>query len=70
MLVALLTCQPTTLAGAIAVLEYVGQPDWVFGDDFEDTVLTDAHEREMEEAKMFSKHLAAALRNIIERGQP
>jgi hypothetical protein len=68
-LVALLTCQPTTLAGAIAVLEHVGQPDWVFGDDSEDTVLTDAYAREMEEAKTFPAHLAVALRNIIERGQ-
>jgi hypothetical protein len=72
-LVALLTCQPTTLAGTIAVLEHVGQPDWVFGDDSEDTVLTDAHAREMEEAKPFPKHLAAALRNTIavdEAGSP
>jgi hypothetical protein len=66
-LVALLTCQPTTLAGVTAVLEHVGRLDWVFGDDSEHIVLTDAHEREIEEAEAFPKHLAAALRDIVER---
>jgi hypothetical protein len=68
-LVLLLTCQPTTLAGIVAALEHVGQTDWVFGNDSEDTVLTDASECNIEEAKVFPKHLAAALRNIIARGQ-
>jgi hypothetical protein len=67
-LIALLTRQPTTIAGVVAVLEHVGQTDWVFGDS-EDTVLTDSSERDIEEAKVFPKHLAAALRKIIARGQ-
>jgi hypothetical protein len=68
-LVALLTCEPTTLAGCAAVLEHVGRQDWVFGDDSDQTVLIDAYESDVEEAQMFPKHLASALRNIVERGQ-
>jgi hypothetical protein len=68
-LVAVLTCQPTTLAGIVAVLEHVGQMDWVHGDDSDETILVDGHKRKIEEAKAFPKHLAAALRSIIERGQ-
>jgi hypothetical protein len=64
-LVALLTRQPTTIAGVIAVLEHVGQTDWVFGNDSEDTVLTDSCERNIEEAKAFPAHVAIALRQII-----
>jgi hypothetical protein len=68
-LVALLTCQPATLAGVVAFLDHVSQADWMFGDDSEDTILTDAHAREMEEARPFPKLLAAALRNIVARGR-
>jgi hypothetical protein len=69
LLAALLIYQPTTLAGVLAVLEYVGAADWIHGDDSTETILIDAHERGIEEAKMFPSHLAAALRNIVERGQ-
>ena len=68
-LVALLICRPTTLAGVVAVLDHVGRADWVHGVDFEETILIDAHERQIEEAKAFPKHLATALRTIIEQGQ-
>jgi hypothetical protein len=68
-LVELLTCKPTTFAGCVAVLGHVGRPDWMFGDDSEDTILSDAHEREIEEAEMFLGHLAAALRDIVAGGQ-
>jgi hypothetical protein len=67
-LVALLACQPTTVAGVAAVLEHAGQADWVFGDS-DDTILTDASGCNTEGAKAFPTHLAAALRNIIERGE-
>jgi hypothetical protein len=68
-LLALLTYQPTTLAGIVAVLEHVSRQDWVYGDDSDQTILVDAHEREIEETQAFPKHLATALRNIIARGQ-
>jgi hypothetical protein len=68
-LVELLTCKPTTFAGCVAVLGHIGRPDWMFADDSEDTILSDAHKREIEEAKSFPKQLADALRSIIERGQ-
>ncbi len=68
-LAALLTCQPTTIAGCVAMLDHVSQRDWIFGDDFPQTILTDAYESGVAEAQAFSKHLAAALRKIIERGQ-
>jgi hypothetical protein len=68
-LLALLTYQPTTLAGIVAVLEHVSRQDWVYGDDSDQTILVDAHEREIEETKAFPQHLATALRNIIERRQ-
>jgi hypothetical protein len=68
-LATLLSCQPTTLAGIVAVLVHAGRADWAHAGDSEETVLIDAQEREMEQAKAFPTHLAAALRNIIERGQ-
>jgi hypothetical protein len=67
-LVALLTCQPTTIAGILAVLEHVGRMNWVWGDDDDETIIAGAYERGIEEAKVFTAHLAASLRNIIERG--
>jgi hypothetical protein len=69
MLVALLSCQPTTLAGVVAVLEHAGRADWAHAGDSEQTVLIDAQEREMAQAKAFPTHLAAVTRNIIARGQ-
>jgi hypothetical protein len=66
---ALLSCPPTTIAGAIAVLTHVGQAEWMFGDNSDETILTGAHESDIEEAKAFPAHLAAALCNIIERGR-
>jgi hypothetical protein len=68
-LVALLSCQRTTLAGVVAVLEHAGRADWAHAGDSEETVLIDAQKREMEQAKAFPTHLAAALCNIIGRGQ-
>jgi hypothetical protein len=68
-LVALLTCQPTTMAGIIAVLEHVGRVNWVWGEDDDETFLTGAYESNIVEAQMFPAHLAASLRNIVARGQ-
>jgi hypothetical protein len=65
---ALLSCPPTTLAGVIAVLEHVGKGEFFFGESNE-AILTGAHESAAEEANAFPEHLAAALRNIVERGQ-
>jgi hypothetical protein len=67
--VELLACPPTSLAGVIAVLAHVGQQDWAYGDDSEETILIDGHESGIEEAKKFPAHVAVALRNIIGRGQ-
>jgi hypothetical protein len=62
---ALLSCPPTTLAGVLAVLEHVGQMEWIFGDNSGEAILTGAHESGAEEANAFPAHLAAALRSLI-----
>jgi hypothetical protein len=68
-LVELLSCQPTSLTGVIAVLAHVGQQDWAYGDDSEETILLDGYESGIEEAKSILTHLGTTLRNIIERGR-
>jgi hypothetical protein len=43
--------------------------EWCYADDSDETILIAVNECEIEEAQTFPKHLAAALRNIIVRGQ-
>jgi hypothetical protein len=40
----LLACQPTTMAGLLALLDYVGQPEWLDGDEEGNTILSSGHE--------------------------
>jgi hypothetical protein len=38
-LLALLACQPATMAGLLALLDYVGQPEWLDEDEDRATIL-------------------------------
>jgi hypothetical protein len=74
---AVLTTMPTTLAGVAALLEHVGQHEYLEMDSggdneiFETLLSSWGNQRDGRKtiAQDFSLHLAAALRNIIERGQ-
>jgi hypothetical protein len=67
-----LSCRPKTIEGVIALLDHLGQPQFLRDCRDPATVLSGAHawyDDEQDEVKAFPEHLAAALRNIIERGQ-
>jgi hypothetical protein len=73
---AVLGCQPTTLMGVLALLEHVSRPEWltkVGSGGTRETILSGMHDCSMvnvkSAARQFPFRLAAALRNIIERGQ-
>jgi hypothetical protein len=74
---AVFTTNPTTLAGVAALLEHVAQPEFLKEDeeypDDRQTILSTLSECVDREWKRtgqdFPLRLAAALRNIIERGQ-
>lgn len=67
---ALLACHPTTMAGLLALLDYVAQPEWLDGDEEGNTILSGSHEYgEFDgglDAKEFPRTIAAALRKMIE----
>jgi hypothetical protein len=70
----LLTTRPTTVAGLSALLVHVGQPEFLKENEHEverDSVLSGASgTADLERAAQdFPLHVAAALRDIIERGQ-
>jgi hypothetical protein len=71
-LVALLTTPPTTLAGVVAVLVHLGQPEWFKENPHEDereTILSGAVESTAcEEARVFPLLLAATVRSLIGGG--
>ena len=72
MLRALLGCRPTTLAGAVALLDHLGKPYTLRDVDGRfDTVLSLARQwsKDKDEVAAFPHILAAALRNIVARGQ-
>jgi hypothetical protein len=60
----LLTTEPTTIAGAAAVLDYVNEPSWGKEDDDKETILVEAWEVAQEEAFAFLPRLAAMLRRL------
>lgn len=68
---ALLRCRPTTLSGVIALLDHLGQPHTLRGDDSSclrhDTVLSLAHLwlEGKDDAQAFPRMLAGALRDLI-----
>jgi len=68
-LVALLTTPTTTLAGVVAVLVHLGQPEWFKENPHEDereTILSGAVESTAcEEARVFPLLLAATVRSLI-----
>jgi hypothetical protein len=73
-LYAVLTTNPTTLAGAVALLEHVGQDSFLgeAPEDYGMSLLAAQAPGEgplAEAADHFPGRLAVALRNIIERGQ-
>jgi hypothetical protein len=67
-----LSCRPTTIEGVIALLDHLGQPQFLRGSRDPATVLSGAHvwhDDEQDEVKAFPRELAAALRSIVERRQ-
>jgi hypothetical protein len=69
-----LTTQPTTLAGIVALLAHAGLPEFLTEEpEYEyETVLstcTNASEEMKQAAQDFPAHLAETMRGIIERGQ-
>jgi hypothetical protein len=65
---ALLGCRPTTLAGAIALLDHLGKPHTLRDTDCHfDTVLSLAHQwsKDKDEVRTFPHLLARALRGLI-----
>jgi hypothetical protein len=71
---AVLVCQPTTLAGVLAALEHASKPEWltkVGSRGTGETILSGLHECSEERrmvARQFPLRLAAALREIIGQG--
>jgi hypothetical protein len=68
----LLSCQPTTIEGVLALLDHLGRPEFLRYSRDPATVLSGAHEwydDERDEVRAWPHTLAAALRNIIERGR-
>jgi hypothetical protein len=67
----LMLCQPTTLAGILALLDHVGQPELlIYGDEGTgETVLTGGHVFHRKEAQKFPLKIAAALRSLTEAAQ-
>jgi hypothetical protein len=63
----LFTTAPTTIAGAVALLEYLGTDATAWNAD--QTIWKWAADGTGDEVREFPSFLAAALRNIIERGQ-
>jgi hypothetical protein len=69
-----LTTQPTTLAGVVALLAHVGLPEWVTEDDDLEvetflSMCANALDDELKQAaRDFPAHLAETMRGIIERG--
>jgi hypothetical protein len=63
----LFTTAPTTVAGAAALLAYLGADATAY--NRHRTIWEWEHEGGGEHVRVFSSFLAAALRNIIERGQ-
>jgi hypothetical protein len=67
---ALIGCRPTTLAGAIALLDHLGQPHTLRNTDGNlDTVLSLAHQwsEDKDEVRTLPHQLAAALRSLVGR---
>ena len=69
-----LTTQPTTLAGIVAVLAHAGLRESVTEDDLETktflSMCANARDDELKQAAQdFPARLAETMRNIIERGQ-
>jgi hypothetical protein len=68
-----LTTQPTTLAGVVALLAHVGLPEWVTEDDDLEvetflSMCANALDDELKQAAQdFPAHLAETMRGIIER---
>jgi hypothetical protein len=65
--VELFTTAPTTVAGVAAFLDYIGTDEIAYEPDL--TILEYACEGRSDAVREFTTFLAAALRNIIERGQ-
>jgi hypothetical protein len=63
----LFTTAPTTVAGVAALLGYLGTDDMAYNP--KQTILEWSHGGNGEAVREFPTFLAAALRNIIERGQ-
>ena len=66
------SCSPTTIGGVLALLDHLGRPQFLRDTRDPATVLSGAHgwhDDEQDEVKAFPQTLAAALRNIIGRGQ-
>ena len=57
-------CQPATMAGLLAPLDYVGQPEWLDGEDGA-TILSGSHGCDEDLLKEFPRTIAAALREMI-----
>jgi hypothetical protein len=73
-LLRVLTVQPTTLAGVVALLDHVGQEEFLNseeGDESEETVLSSWCDNDgdplQEAAKSFPSRLAATMRSILGR---
>jgi hypothetical protein len=67
-----LSCRPTTIGGVLALLDHLGQPQFLRPSRDPATVLTGAHEwydDEEDDVRAWPHMLAAALRHIVDRGQ-
>lgn len=62
---ALLVCRPSTMEGLLALLDYVGQPEWLDDDEDGATILSGAHGYDENLLKEFPRTIAAALREMI-----
>jgi hypothetical protein len=66
---ALLACRPATMAGLLALLDYVGQPEWLDDAKSRATILSGSYEYDedvLDRAREFPRTIAAALRKMIE----
>jgi hypothetical protein len=64
----LLACQPTTMAGLLAMLDYIAMPEWLDDDTEGNTILASGYTYGtggLDEAKNFPRTIAAALRKMI-----
>jgi hypothetical protein len=62
---ALLVCRPATMEGLLALLDYVGQPEWLGQRRDGATILSGSYGYDKDLLKEFPRTIAAALREMI-----